>query len=113
MPMHLLATLALAFSLIVTSPHALSTNATKSAGISKADAVSIATRYFANEIAIEGGVGEPSEQGDYSVFPLKFGARAVVARDPVLVNRFTGEASWAGLEAQNAALGRSKKATTK
>ena len=82
-------------------------------GLSKEEAMSIATRYFANEIAIEGGVGEPTLQGDNWVFPVKFGARAVVARDPLLVNRSTGKVSWAGLDAHNAALGRAKQPPAK
>ena len=58
-------------------------------------------------------VVEPSQIGDNWVFPFKVGVANVVAREPILVNRFTGKASWAGLDAHNARLGRSKPPVSK
>jgi hypothetical protein len=84
-----------------------------SAGLSKDEAVTIATRYFANEIAVEGSVGEPTLQGDNWVFPVKFGARAVVARDPLFVNRYTGQVSWAGPKAPKATVEQANKPSPK
>ena len=54
---------------------------------------------------------EPSMQGDNWVFPLKVGYANRVAKDPILVNRFTGKASWAGLAEFNATSGRNKAQT--
>src|SRR5215471_8560239 len=89
------------------------TQSQKSVGLSKEEAVTIATRYFANEIAVEGSVGEPTLQGDNWVFPVKFGARAVVARDPLLVNRYTRQVSWAGPKAPKAAVEQANKPSPK
>jgi len=70
----------------------------KSGGLSKDAATKIANAFFAAEIRVEGVVTEPHLQGDYWVFPLKVGYAGNIARDPILVNRFNGKASWAGLE---------------
>lgn len=78
------------------------------AGLSKAEATVIANRFFDTEIGMEAVVAEPSLQGDNWVFPLKVGYANRVARDPILVDRFTGKASWAGLAAFNARNGRNK-----
>jgi hypothetical protein len=68
------------------------------AGISKARATEIANKFYENEIRIEGGITTPILRGEDWVFPLKMGAAGTIARDPLLVNRFSGKASWAGLE---------------
>ena len=74
----------------------------KEGGLSKAEATVIAHRFFAEKIDIEAVMGEPTLQGDHWAFPLKVGYANRVARDPILVNRFTREASWAGLAQLNA-----------
>ena len=91
---------------ICTATIALSADVAPKAEISREEAIRIATRFFAYEIEIEGSVGEPVAKGDNWVFPAKFGAAGVVHKDPILVNRRTGEASWAGLAALKAARGR-------
>lgn len=70
----------------------------KTQSLSKAQATEIANKFFVNEIRIEGGMAEPFLRGDDWIFPLKVGAAGIVARDPIVVNRFTGKASWAGLD---------------
>ena len=77
---------------------ALSAEGEKAAGLSKAEAIAIANKFFANEIRVEGAVTEAHLQGDYWVFPLKVGYSGNIARDPIIVNRFSGKATWAGLE---------------
>ncbi|MEO8753467.1 MAG: hypothetical protein ABI624_12400 [Casimicrobiaceae bacterium] len=77
--------------------------------LSKATASTIAHRFFASEIGMEGSVGEPVERGDDWAFPLRFGYAGAVVKDPLLVNRFTGAVSWAGLAEHNARLGRTKR----
>jgi|SRR5580765_3692602 hypothetical protein len=84
--------------LALVSQPALSAESEKAAGLSKTEATEIANKFFAKEIRIEGAVTEPHLQGDYWVFPLKTGYAGNVARDPILVNRFSGKATWAGLE---------------
>ena len=111
--MRLLATAIVACTIALTSQVTLSADAPKAAGLSKAEAILVANRFFANEIGMEGAVAEPSERGDYWVFPVKFGYANVVAKDPILVHRFTGQASWAGLAEHNARLGRNKTGTPK
>ena len=111
--MRFFAAVALAFAISVASQVTLAADAPKPAGLSKAEAVLVANRFLANEIAIEGAVAEPSERGDYWVFPFKVGYAGVVARDPILVNRFTGQASWAGLADHKARAGASKLGTSK
>jgi hypothetical protein len=98
------ATLCMAFALLVFAKSAVSADPASEPGISKDEATKIAARFVANEIRVEAAVGEPVLKGDNWEFPLKFGYRAVVHRDPVVVNRRTGEASWAGLAANKAAM---------
>ncbi|MEO8739609.1 MAG: hypothetical protein ABI537_07900 [Casimicrobiaceae bacterium] len=93
------------------APRALAADAPKPGGLSKADATVIANRFFATEIGMEAVVAEPSLQGDNWVFPLKVGYANTVAKDPILVDRFTGKASWAGLAEFNARNGRNKAQT--
>jgi hypothetical protein len=100
-------------TIVFASQDASSADNPKSAGLTKAEATLVASRFFANEIAIEGAVAEPAQRGDFWVFPVKFGYANSVARDPILVNRFTGQVSWAGLTEHNARLGRSKAGTPK
>jgi len=78
------------------------------APLTKAEATTIANRYFSEKIAIEAVVGEPTLQGDDWVFPLRVGYANRPARDPIVVNRLTGEASWGGLADLNAIRGGSK-----
>jgi len=66
-------------------------------GLSKADAASIARRFVATDIRMEAAVAEPVLRGDYWAFPLRIGYAGTAAKDPVLVHRFTGKVSWAGL----------------
>ena len=111
--MRILAMVVLACAIVVTSQEALPADPPKGEGLSKAQAVLVAHRYFANEIRMEGAVAEPSQRGDYWVFPLKIGYAGVVARDPILVNRFTGEASWAGRADHKAGAGGTKPGSSK
>ncbi len=97
LPMRLVAKL-LGCALALVSLLALSAEGEKASGLSKAEATVIANRFYANEIRIEGGVTEPHLRGDYWIFPLKIGAAGNIARDPILVNRLSGKATWAGLE---------------
>ncbi len=90
------------------SPGALAADPPKAAGVSRAEATVIANHFFATEIGMEAVVAEPSLQGDNWVFPLKVGYANNVAKDPILVNRLTGKASWAGLAEFNARFGRNK-----
>jgi hypothetical protein len=108
-----IAALVLVFTLGTISIMALGADAPKGAELSKAEATVIARRFFANEIAVEGSVAEPSLRGDYWVFPFKVGYAGVVARDPILVNRYTGQASWAGLADHKLRSGRGKVETAK
>ena len=71
-------------------------------GLSNAEATAIANRFFAEKIAIEAVVGEPSLQGDNWMFPLKVGYANKPAKEPIVVNRLTGHVSWAGLDSLNA-----------
>jgi hypothetical protein len=111
--MRRLSVCALVFAITVASQAAISAEARKGAPLSKAEAVAVATRFFVNEIDIEGAVGEPVEAGDYWAFPVKFGYAGHVAPDPILVNRLTGQPSWAGLAAHNARFKRNKAQSTK
>ena len=111
--MRILATVFMTCMVVSTWHVALSAEAAKGAGLSKTEATSVANRFFAKEMAIEGAVAQPSERGDFWVFPVKIGYAGVVARDPILVNRFTGHASWAGLAEHRARMGRSKQQTSK
>jgi hypothetical protein len=89
-------------------PQAMAADTPKAAGLSKAEATVIANRFFATEIGMEAVVAEPTMQGDHWVFPLKVGYANNVAKDPILVNRFTGKTSWAGLAEFNRLSGRNK-----
>jgi hypothetical protein len=102
----------LSCTLLVMAQIALSTQSQRT-GLSRAEAIVAANRFFAEEIAMEGAVAEPYERGDYWVFPVKFGYANVVAKDPILVDRFTGQASWAGLAEHNARVGRNKAGKSK
>ena len=113
MPLRLLATVIFLYAVAAISPLAAAAEKAKGAGLSKAEATVIANRFFRDEIAMEAVVGDPSSQGDNWVFPLKVGYANNVARDPILVNRFTGQASWAGLDELNARRGRTNKAPPK
>lgn len=93
---YLAAMLALSLALLAVSSFAVEPEKTQS--FSKAQATEIANKFFVNEIRIEGGIAEPFLRGDDWIFPLKVGAAGSVARDPIVVNRFTGKASWAGLD---------------
>ena len=106
--MRIIAAVAFAFTLGAVSKVALTADAPKSVELSKAEATLVANRFFAHEIAMEGSVAEPFQRGEYWVFPFKVGYAGVVARDPILVNRHTGQASWAGLAEHKARLGRGK-----
>ena len=88
--------------LFMASALGLAADVQSGAGISKADATIIANRFFNEKIALEGIVAEPSQQGDNWVFPVKVGYRNVVGRDPILLNRFTGKASWVSLAEHDA-----------
>jgi len=46
---------------------------------------------------MEGAVTTPHLEGDFWAFPLKVGYAGSLVREPLLVNRFTGKATWAGL----------------
>jgi hypothetical protein len=81
-------------------------------GLSKTEATAIANRFFAEHIAIEAVVGEPTLQGDNWMFPLKVGYAKKPAKDPIVVNRLTGQVSWAGLDSLNA-MRRGSKAQSK
>jgi hypothetical protein len=111
--MRLLLVAVCACTIALASSHAFSADAPKGEGLTKAEATLAANRFFANEIAMEGAVAEPTKRGDYWVFPVKFGYANFVARDPILVHRFTGQVSWAGLDEHNARLGRSKSGPSK
>jgi len=108
-----IAALVLVITLGTVSKVALTADTPKGAELSKAEATVIANRFFANEIAMEGSVAEPSLRGDHWVFPFKVGYAGVVARDPILVNRYTGQVSWAGLADHKARSGRGKAETAK
>ena len=75
---------------------AIAADAPKAGGLGKAEAAVVARRFVATELRMEAAVAEPTLQGDYWAFPLKVGYAGTVAKDPVLVHRFTGKASWAG-----------------
>ena len=75
---------------------AIAANAPIAGGLTKAEAAVVARRFVATDIRMEAAVAEPALQGDYWAFPLKVGYAGTVAKDPVLVHRFTGKASWAG-----------------
>lgn len=75
---------------------AIAADAPKADGLTKAEAAVVARRFVATDIRMEAAVAEPALQGDYWAFPLKVGYAGTVAKDPVLVHRFTGKASWAG-----------------
>ena len=107
----LLVALLVACASIDILPRALAADVATATGFSKAEATVIANRFFATEIHMEAVVAEPSMQGDNWVFPLKVGYANRVAKDPILVNRFTGKASWAGLAEFNAMSGRNKAQT--
>ncbi len=111
--MRLLAAVIVGCAILFVPRVAWPADAAQNVGLSKSEAVTVATRFFAEEIAVSGGVGEPSLKGDYWVFPVKFGYSAHVAADPILVNRITGKASWAGLAAHNAARGHAAPRTPK
>lgn len=99
----------LAISLVfVLGPSSSAAENPKSPGLSKAEATTIANRFFAEKIGIEAVLGEASLDGDNWLFPLRVGYANRVARDPIVVNRFTGEVSWAGLADLNAIRGGSK-----
>lgn len=78
---------------------ALSMDAAGDAGVSADDARTIATRYFATEYCIEGGIGMPTAHGDHWEFPVRVGAAGRVMPEPLRVHRRTGKASWAGPDA--------------
>ena len=105
--------LVLACTLAATSNVALAADAPKRAELSKAEATVVAHRFLANEIAMEASLAEPSQRGDYWVFPLKVGYAGTVAKDPVLVNRYTGVATWAGLDERKARSSGGKQGTPK
>lgn len=75
---------------------AAAADAPQAGGLAKVEAAVVARRFVATEIRMEAVVAEPTLQGDYWAFPLKVGYAGTVAKDPVLVHRFTGKASWAG-----------------
>ena len=76
--------------------------AAKAGGLPKADAAAVARRFVATDIRMEAAVADPTLRGDDWAFLLKVGYAGPVAKDPVLVHRFTGKASWAGLAAADA-----------
>lgn len=102
MRMRLLVTLLAACAVSLTAPVASAAEKANGTGLSKAEATAIANRFFAENIAIEAVVGEPSLQGDNWMFPLKVGYANKPAKDPIVVNRLTGHVSWAGLDSLHA-----------
>lgn len=111
--MRTITALVFACTLAATSSVALAADPPKGSELSKAEATVVAHRFLANEIAMEASLAEPSQRGDYWVFPLKVGYAGTIARDPVLVNRYTGQASWAGLDEHKARASGSKQGITK
>ena len=111
--MRKIAALVFACTLAATSNVALAADAPRGPELSKAEATVVAHRFLANEIAMEASLAEPSQRGDYWVFPLKVGYAGTIARDPVLVNRYTGVTSWAGLDERKARAGSGKQGTSK
>jgi len=67
------------------------------AGLSQDEATAIANKFFAEKIRMEGAVTRPHLEGDFWAFQLKVGYAGSLVREPLLVNRFTGKATWAGL----------------
>jgi len=95
-------------------PHAADGgSAKKERLISKAEATRRAQQFFDNEIAFEGALGSPTIKGVVWIFPVKLGYAGTVQRDPLLVDRRTGDVSWAGLAKHNAMLKRSAKVPSK
>jgi hypothetical protein len=111
--MRTITTLVFAFTLAATSNVALAADAPKGTELSKAEATVVAHRFLANEIAMEASLAAPTQRGDHWAFPLKVGYAGTIARDPVLVNRYTGVASWAGLDERKARAGSGKQGTPK
>lgn len=69
----------------------------------------IAARYFAREVMAEGAVGQGVSRDGTWVFPVYFGYARKEAPDPILVDKRTGAASWAGLEAHRAFMEKMKR----
>jgi hypothetical protein len=111
-----LAILSVVFAVLVVPgiPHAADdASANKEQLISKAEATRRAQQFFDKEIALEGALGKPTAKSSYWVFPVKLGYAGTVQRDPLLVNRRTGEVSWAGLSEHKAMLQRDAKEAPK
>lgn len=81
---------------------AIAADPPKAGGLTKAEAAVVARRFVATDIRMEAAVAEPALQRDYWAFPLKVGYAGTVAKEPVLVHRFTGKASWAGSASSDA-----------
>jgi hypothetical protein len=77
--------------------------------ITREKATQLAERFFESEIAFEGALGEPSVQGNSWAFPVRLGYAGTVQPSPLLVNRNTGKASWADLDAFREKYGRTRK----
>jgi len=74
--------------------HALCAGDQSDVGLSKVEAAKIANRFFAQEAGnAEASIMEPHVSGDQWVFPIKVGYAGTVG-PAVLVNRFTGQATW-------------------
>lgn len=69
----------------------------------------IAARYFAREVMAEGAVGQGVSRDGTWVFPVYFGYARKEAPDPILVDKRSGAASWAGLEAHRAFMEKMKR----
>ncbi len=102
--MRIFSILVLASLGIFISPSVLPAAPAATSTLSAAEATIIATRFFAEEIRLEGSVASPSLQADYWAFPIKIGYAGFVLPDPILVHRYTGETSWAGLAKHKAFL---------
>jgi|GEM_PF-5488841 len=87
----------LACLLLLSSTYVLAGGGGDPAGLSQDEATAIANKFFAEKIRMEGAVTTPHLEGDFWAFPLKVGYAGSLVREPLLVNRFTGKATWAGL----------------
>jgi hypothetical protein len=76
--------------------------------MTRARATQLAERYFESEIAFEGGLGEPTIRGQSWAFPVKLGYAGEVQPSPLLIDRATGKASWADVEAFRKQYGRTR-----
>jgi hypothetical protein len=65
--------------------------------ITAEEARRIAHQFFDCEIHSEGDLGQTYVWGDSWAFPVRLGYAGTVQREPIVVDRNTGAASWAEL----------------